>query len=1290
MSSTTGRRLPVGCLISALLLFLAGSVASVVSTLFSSEAAFADEISFSMFYLDSRDESHSALTTPANFHFTTSINGSVTLQVSYHTPELDHDYAVGAVSFRVYGLERFGVEKSTISAGTFSYSHHQGTYNPVTNLVENDYYTFTSRNKYTQGTSLDGSVQIAYKFNDSSGSPYNHSSGDVWCEYQGESTNTLSFSFELEKKTYTMSVIRGDKLSSYSGLGDNAEDYYWVRYTHTYSGSSNVLGTSGLYYVVIVPDDCVALAQKSGQVLATPDIEYEDSANGVIAYRISTSGFGPFIVGYPKDTYRGQTADHYVELHGQYKIKPSSSDLLEDPVLLAEAEKTGIVLDNYEVNESGEIFSYRTYDSRATRLTYGTVMASDRYATASYSTCWLINGSKIGFPYDIEEHFDRIGIAIPVCEEYPNGGYVELDDSNILITKIVLPTDVLDPNENPVYLLEGNENARVELFVRTAGSASFTQYGTYELGRSETTIELDEDDNVVEFYYRMTNLVSSIETARMCRAASSTFRIHDIDFTIPDNSKLSMLVYADLLKHSDQTSLIAPLTAYGEPFYMGGGRTYPSKYDDMRSDKQYLAVQKKAIYDADMAEYGAPKYRGSEQLDFVSGLYHCKMNLDNSNGTRNDAGGYTDYSINFTPGYGGSTTTTPKIYADKFLIEIPRIFTVDMNIDNLKQRMYNAIVDSASNSKWGSIDYSHQHANKVELANYILDHIVYAAFEPKNDGSGNTFLRLEFDFNNDPLIIPFVDANRIDWFKIPLPVRIYDVDVLDYGGAFRLQAYEWPTIDTGDRVSEGSGGNAPSSNNRLFTSGGYNGMSFEDAYDLNENGNVTEKIPGAYGAGLIVPAFSSEFSLSKLAETDLNTFKIGASNVSASEDYTYRLRIRSAASGISNLVIYDPIECFGEQVEAGHWKGSFNGVDLQRSQSQGHVPSVYYSTEKVTSDNAESLTWYPYDSSVNNATVVSLKFDYGNQIIQPGSVVSVDIKMTAPSSNQDTYAYNSFFMTGDQFDVVTETDIGDYNAVSPKTILSVGGNISDEVMLPYSKSWANEPDGFTGRPSSVNIHLLRDDEILINRTLNNSNGWSGTFTSLARFDEDDCHEYVYTVTEDPVSGYVANITGGNIVNTYVGHPGISVIKTVNNTDAVVGDTLTYTITVENTGDVGLQDVTVDDEMLGMTAAPVASTLAPGATATITGTYTTVQSDATTGNVVNVASVHSTSMISTGMNVTATSNTVVTMVSDPLEMPMTGMSGFSVDNVIILLILGLIGACVFVTDGRKIARRHRKS
>jgi gliding motility-associated-like protein/uncharacterized repeat protein (TIGR01451 family) len=130
----------------------------------------------------------------------------------------------------------------------------------------------------------------------------------------------------------------------------------------------------------------------------------------------------------------------------------------------------------------------------------------------------------------------------------------------------------------------------------------------------------------------------------------------------------------------------------------------------------------------------------------------------------------------------------------------------------------------------------------------------------------------------------------------------------------------------------------------------------------------------------------------------------------------------------------------------------------------------------------------------------------------------------------------------------------------------------------------------------------------------------------------------YTVTQQDIdSGRVLN-TGtargtdpnqtvvsadAQAVANAVQTPAISLSKTVTpGTYDQAGDILTYQLTVENTGNVTLTDVTITDPLTGLSQ--TIGTLTPGQKATVNEQYTVIQQDVDDGQVVNTASVTGTS------------------------------------------------------------------
>ncbi|RLF26029.1 MAG: hypothetical protein DRN01_05615, partial [Thermoplasmata archaeon] len=113
----------------------------------------------------------------------------------------------------------------------------------------------------------------------------------------------------------------------------------------------------------------------------------------------------------------------------------------------------------------------------------------------------------------------------------------------------------------------------------------------------------------------------------------------------------------------------------------------------------------------------------------------------------------------------------------------------------------------------------------------------------------------------------------------------------------------------------------------------------------------------------------------------------------------------------------------------------------------------------------------------------------------------------------------------------------------------------------------------------------------------------------------------YTVNEDDLPGPIINHAtasgtppvGEDVTDTdYTSvevcyHPGIDLIKEADVDEACIGETITYTYTVTNTGDVTLNNVNVEDDLLGSITLNK-TTLAPGEWATGTATHVVDEND----------------------------------------------------------------------------------
>ncbi len=164
-----------------------------------------------------------------------------------------------------------------------------------------------------------------------------------------------------------------------------------------------------------------------------------------------------------------------------------------------------------------------------------------------------------------------------------------------------------------------------------------------------------------------------------------------------------------------------------------------------------------------------------------------------------------------------------------------------------------------------------------------------------------------------------------------------------------------------------------------------------------------------------------------------------------------------------------------------------------------------------------------------------------------------------------------------------------------------------------------------------------------NVTLNNvvvSDDLTGDSTSCATLAPDSTCVLLVTYQVQP-----SDVEAGSIINTgtvdsdetdpvddteevpVVQNPGLEIDKVLtNNADedgsgnVSLGDTLTYTITATNTGDVILSNVVVSDDLMG--DSNTCATLVPGSTCVLVATYQVQPSDVEAGSIINTGTVDS--------------------------------------------------------------------
>ena len=85
--------------------------------------------------------------------------------------------------------------------------------------------------------------------------------------------------------------------------------------------------------------------------------------------------------------------------------------------------------------------------------------------------------------------------------------------------------------------------------------------------------------------------------------------------------------------------------------------------------------------------------------------------------------------------------------------------------------------------------------------------------------------------------------------------------------------------------------------------------------------------------------------------------------------------------------------------------------------------------------------------------------------------------------------------------------------------------------VPVTKVWDDFDNRDGNRPESITVRLYAGGEEIQQAQLSEGNGWAYTFTGLPKYKDDKTIRY--SISEDPVDMYVAQINGYTILNKYM-------------------------------------------------------------------------------------------------------------------------------------------------------------
>ncbi|MEK5023049.1 MULTISPECIES: Cna B-type domain-containing protein [Bacillus] len=266
-----------------------------------------------------------------------------------------------------------------------------------------------------------------------------------------------------------------------------------------------------------------------------------------------------------------------------------------------------------------------------------------------------------------------------------------------------------------------------------------------------------------------------------------------------------------------------------------------------------------------------------------------------------------------------------------------------------------------------------------------------------------------------------------------------------------------------------------------------------------------------------------------------------------------------------------------EVTAANDWKYSFTNVESYDVNGSTYTytvkerPVAGYKSEisgyditntKVGQTTVEGTKTWKDGNATNRPTTIKVDLLQNGQVVATQEVSEATgwkygfKDLAAYDAEGNAYKYEVKEQPVDGY----KTEVNGYDITNTKDAkTSVSG----------TKTW-NDGNA-TDRPSSIQIDLLQNGNIIQTKEVTAANGWNYTFVDLAQYDANGV-AYTYTVKEQPVAGYKTEVNGYNITNTKVAKMTVEGTKTWKDGNATDRPTMIKVDLLQNGNVIKTQDV----------------------------------------------------------------------------------------------------------------------
>lgn len=761
-------------------------------------------------------------------------------------------------------------------------------------------------------------------------------------------SNTITFNYT---RTYSHPWQERDyfiyksatKINGYDGLGENSDDYIWVKYKFNHSITTYVeyyypyIAAQNIYIKDSFPENCKVLDVNMN--LLTP-------ANGQ-EYHITpanSGGVGPtsvdtyLYVGYPISEYNEElnnlTFTNTVELWGTFTRNGYEEELARSSV--------NINLNNFKFSYSGDLYGITKKMGYINKTCYYSDYLLDPDFLHYCGSCnnghistgacydWTCKATYTGKKMTV-----RVGDDLLYIND-SSSNYRKLNDDEYYFTSLRIPSA---SNINNVSVSYDNYNSN--LYVRYANSDEYVLYKKITDADKGQTITF-EGTNIVAFYLEIEDMDESY-----IHHQSLLFATFKPKSNISETGKIYNFNYIKVFLKNDDGSYFLANEQTLDNYANFITKDLIASYDLANHGTYIQRACTSLSYTKSVARVVTDKINPTASLE--SKLQNAEKEIFTGNGTIRF---YGSTSTNFNDSNAG-TDYVNKIYMSQFdtwdkitKIEVYDLLPEGMILTSSKESILDSIKSntdysySSGYNAFYNVDGTKAFSSSGEFITFMKNHSSIDIIENWNN-TGRTKIEWIISFEEQPLI-HFGNSYQI---YVTYNWEISYDYFMEKGPTWRNYVYL-------------NGYKLDNTNLAYISSVTDDGKYDSQAADIDEDNSREEIIAYGSASTTINYVISSHQDVSVFAKTDKNFYQGGTSDVSSNAEYEYKLRVRTGSADVTNLIIHTNIE--EAQPERTRWKGEFLGIDISYPLSKGYNVKPYYS------ENPKAGNLYNEDGTLNS------------------------------------------------------------------------------------------------------------------------------------------------------------------------------------------------------------------------------------------------------------------------------------------------------------------------------------